>query len=94
MVAVKNYLLVFFLLLYFGDIWNIFDKKSQAIKFIKENNIDLASDEDPRIICKTNERYTQLGLGPFIYEERKEILRAIYLDPAIKEGVVCINNSR
>ena len=72
----------------------IFDKKSQAIKFIKENNIDLASDEDPRIICKTNERYGQLGLGPFIYEERKEILRAIYLDPAIKEGVVCINNSR
>ena len=61
----------------FGDTWNIFDTKSQAIKFIKENNIDLASDEDPRIICKTNEGYGQLGLGPFIYEERKEILRKL-----------------
>lgn len=61
----------------FGDSWNIFDTKSQAIKFIKDNNIDLASDEDPRIICRTNEGYGQLGLGPFIYEERKEILRKL-----------------
>ena len=72
MVAVKNYLLVFFLLLYFGDIWNIFDTKSQAIKFIKENNIDLASDEDPRIICKTNERYGNQDQDHLFMKKKKK----------------------
>lgn len=61
----------------FGEIWNIFEDKTEAIKFIKENKIDLASNDDPKIICKSVEGYGQLGLGPFIYEERKEMLRRL-----------------
>lgn len=60
-----------------GEKWNIFDDKMDAIQFIKENKIDLASNDDPRIICQTIEGYGQLGLGPFIYEERKEMLRKL-----------------
>ena len=61
----------------FNDEWNIFDNKNQAIKYIKDNKIDLSGNEDPRIICKTNEGYGQLGLGPFTFEERKEMLRKL-----------------
>ena len=69
-----------------NDSWNIFKNKNDAIKFIKDNKIDLASNDDPRIICKTNEGYGQLGLGPFIYEERKEMLRRLLkLQKQIKE---------
>lgn len=62
-----------------NDEWNIFKSKNEAIKFIKENKIDLSSKDDPKIICKTNEGYGQLGLGPFIFEERKEMLRRLLL---------------
>lgn len=66
--------------------WNIFNTKNEVIKFIKENKIDLGSSEDPKIICKTNEGYGQLGLGPFTYEERKEMLRRLLkLQKQIKE---------
>ena len=37
----------------FNDEWNIFENKNQAIKFIKDNKIDLSGNDDPRIICKT-----------------------------------------
>lgn len=69
-----------------GEKWNIFDDKMDAIQFIKENKIDLASNDDPRIICQTIEGYGQLGLGPFIYEERKEMLRKLFqVQKRIKE---------
>ena len=62
------------------------DDKMDAIQFIKENKIDLASNDDPRIICQTIEGYGQLGLGPFIYEERKEMLRKLFqVQKRIKE---------
>lgn len=60
-----------------GKTWNIFESKNDAIKYIKDNKIDLASKKDPRIICKMNDGYGQLGLGPFIFEERKEMLRRL-----------------
>lgn len=61
----------------FNEHWNIFDSKTSAIKYIKDNHIDVSSSDDPRIICKTNDGYGQLGLGPFTYEERKEMLRRL-----------------
>lgn len=70
----------------FGEKWNIFNNKNQALKFIKENKLDLAGAEDPKIICKLTEGYGQLGLGPFTYEERKEMLkRLLMLQKKIKE---------
>ena len=66
--------------------WNIFDDKKDAIKFIKDQKIDLSSEEDPKIICKITEGYGQLGLGPFTYEERKLILKKLFeLQKDIKE---------
>ncbi len=59
--------------------WNIFEKKNDAIKFIKDNKIDLGSYIDPRIICKIPEGYGQLGVGPFTFECRKEMLRRLLL---------------
>ena len=63
----------------FGDKWNIFKQKSEAIKYIKNNNINLCSDIDPKIICKIPEGYGQLGLGPFTFECRKEMLKKLLL---------------
>lgn len=59
--------------------WNIFETKNEALKFIKENKLDLSSSNDPKIICKTNEGYGQLGLGPFTYKERKLMLEKLLL---------------
>lgn len=70
----------------FNNVWQIFKNKNEAIKYIKENKVDLSSDEDPKIICKTNDGYGQLGLGPFTYEERKEMLkRLLIVQKQIKE---------
>jgi len=63
----------------FGDQWNIFNNKKQALKFIKDSKLDLSSSEDPKIICKLTEGYGQLGLGPFTYEERKEMLKRLLI---------------
>lgn len=59
--------------------WNIFINKSQAIKYIKDNNIDLSTKEDPKIICKLNDGYGQLGLGPFTFDVRKEMLKKLLM---------------
>ncbi len=61
----------------FNEQWNIFKTKSEVVKYIKNNKIDLSSSYDPKIICKLNEGYGQLGLGPFTYEERKDMLRKL-----------------
>ena len=61
----------------YGEKWNIFNTKTEAIKFIKDHKIDLGSSENPRIICKTLKGYGQLGLGPFTYEIRKEMLKRL-----------------
>lgn len=63
----------------FNETWQIFKTKNEAIKYIKENKVDLSSSEDPKIICKTNDGYGQLGLGPFTYEERKEMLKKLLI---------------
>ena len=60
-----------------NNTWNIFKNKNDAIKYIKDNKIDLSDSDDPKIIVKTNEGYGQLGLGPFTFTERKEILRRL-----------------
>lgn len=62
-----------------GDQWNLFENKTEAIRYIKENNIDLSGGEDPKIICKTIDGYGQLGLGPFTYNERMEMLKRLLL---------------
>lgn len=63
----------------FNEVWQIFKTKDEAIKYIKENKVDLSSNDDPKIICKTNGGYGQLGLGPFTYEERKEMLKKLLI---------------
>lgn len=66
--------------------WKIFENKQEAIKYIKQEDINLSSSEDPRIICKTNAGYGQLGLGPFTYETRKLILeKLLTVQKEIKE---------
>ena len=70
----------------FDEEWQIFDNKNDAIKYIKENKIDLGGSDDPKIICKTNEGYGQLGLGPFTYDERKNMLKKLLeVQKTIKE---------
>lgn len=60
-----------------GNIWKIFDSQIEAIEFIKNNDIDLSLNGDPRIIAKSREGYGQLGLGPFTLETRKMILKRL-----------------
>ena len=59
--------------------WNIFERKNDAIKYIKDNRVDLSSSSDPKIICRISEGYGQLGVGPFTFECRKEMLRKLLL---------------
>ncbi len=59
--------------------WKIFKTKNSAIKYIKENKIDLSGENDPKIICKTIDGYGQLGLGPFTFATRKKILKDLLL---------------
>ena len=61
----------------FNDKWNIFNNINQALRFIKDNKIDLSGSDDPKIICKMSDGYGQLGLGPFTYDERKEMLKRL-----------------
>ncbi|MCM3741911.1 DNA phosphorothioation system sulfurtransferase DndC [Oceanobacillus luteolus] len=43
--------------------------------YLKENNIDLSTSDDPNILIRDSEdNYYRLGLGPFTLEARKEIL--------------------
>ncbi|MDH6367983.1 MULTISPECIES: DNA phosphorothioation system sulfurtransferase DndC [unclassified Breznakia] len=58
----------------FGDHWRIFDSKELALEYIKNNNIDVTSAYDPKIISKTNQGYGVLGLGTFTYQARFEML--------------------
>jgi DNA sulfur modification protein DndC len=57
-----------------GNKWEIFNKKSEAIEYIKNSSLKLNSSEDPRVIVKDYEGYSILGLGPFTFETRAEIL--------------------
>lgn len=57
-----------------GNKWEIFNKKSDAIAYIKQSSLKLNSSEDPRVIVKDYEGYSILGLGPFTFETRSEIL--------------------
>ena len=63
----------------FNEQWNVFNTKQTAINFIKKNKIDLSGSDDPKIIIKTKEGYAQLGLGPYTYEVRIEMLRRLLL---------------
>lgn len=58
-------------------------KKDELKKYIKKHNIDLSANEDQKILVyyETEDehgnritKYEQLGLGPFTFETRKEIL--------------------
>ena len=61
-----------------GETWLIFKSEKDAKNYIGYNNIDLASDVDPRIIAKMrNGQYGQLGLGPYIMDARKIMLRKL-----------------
>lgn len=61
-------------------------RREELRSYIINNNIDLASSYDPPILIKDNEgNYYQLGLGPFTFEARKEILeRLLKLQKNIK----------
>ncbi len=60
------------------NIWNVFESEGEAAKYITENSFDLDSDYDPMVIAKTTTgHYGQLGLGPFTFNARKEILRRL-----------------
>src|SRR5699024_4744166 len=53
-------------------------KRNQLKSYLKENNIDLSSGEDPNILIKGQEgNYYRLGLGPFTLAARKEILERL-----------------
>jgi DNA sulfur modification protein DndC len=66
-----------------GNEWKIFDDEALnnedlAKRFITENNIDLSSGNNPRIIIKNyNNEYQQLGNGPFTFETRVTILKKL-----------------
>ncbi|WP_404458405.1 DNA phosphorothioation system sulfurtransferase DndC [Oceanobacillus kapialis] len=50
-------------------------KKAQLKGYLEDNNVDLASSEDPKIlIMDEDNNHCQLGLGPFTLEARREIL--------------------
>lgn len=50
-------------------------EKAELKGYIKDNDVDLASSEDPKIlILDEDNNYCQLGLGPFTLEARREIL--------------------
>ena len=58
--------------------WQVFETESEAAKYITEMQFDLDSDFDPMVIAKTSSgHYGQLGLGPFTFNSRKEILRRL-----------------
>lgn len=60
-----------------GNFWNIFDSQDEAIEFIKDNDIELDKNGDPRIIVKKDDGYSMLGLGPFTFESRVLILKKL-----------------
>jgi DNA sulfur modification protein DndC len=58
--------------------WKVFETEAEAAKYITEMQFDLDSDFDPMVIAKTSSgHYGQLGLGPFTFNSRKEILRRL-----------------
>lgn len=55
-------------------------KRNELKDYIKKNNIDLASGNDPNILIEDEDgKLGRLGLGPFTFEARKEILRRLLL---------------
>jgi len=53
-------------------------QKSQLKTYLKENNLDLSTSDDPDILIEDKEgRLYRLGLGPFTLEARKEILERL-----------------
>lgn len=61
--------------------WNVFlslNSESDARNYIIKNNIDLTTGANPRIIIKKIDgAFYQLGLGPFNYQTRKEMLKKL-----------------
>jgi DNA sulfur modification protein DndC len=58
--------------------WQVFETEAEAARYITEMQFDLDSDFDPMVIAKTSSgHYGQLGLGPFTFNSRKEILRRL-----------------
>lgn len=52
--------------------------KDELKDYLTENNIDLATSDDPDILIKDEDNnYCRLGLGPFTIEARKEILERL-----------------
>jgi DNA sulfur modification protein DndC len=61
-----------------GNEWKVFESEGEAAKYITEMSFDLDSDFDPMVIAKSSTgHYGQLGLGPFTFNSRKEILRRL-----------------
>lgn len=60
-----------------GEMWRFFDSKAEALRYLSENNINLGSDEDPKIIVRDFDGYSMLGLGPFTIDARKEMLKRL-----------------
>lgn len=52
--------------------------KSELNNYLKNNNIDLSTADDPKILIHDQDNnYFRLGLGPFTLEARKEILKRL-----------------
>jgi DNA sulfur modification protein DndC len=63
-----------------GETWHIFQSEKAARKYLKNQQIDLSTSYDPRVIAKLKTGiYGQLGLGPYTMEARKEILEKLLI---------------
>jgi len=62
-----------------GNTWEIFESEKAAKISISRRKIDLSSDFEPFIIAKNAEGFGQLGLGPYTFDTRKEMLRKLLI---------------
>ena len=71
--------------------WQVFelgDVEKAAKNYIVQNDIDLRSGDEPRLIIKkVDDNYYRLGVGPFTMETRKEMLdRLLRLQQSLANG--------
>ena len=62
-----------------GNSWIILGSKREAYNYIKANNVELDINQDPRIVIFDHGRAFLLGLGPYTFETRMEILNKLLL---------------
>ncbi len=78
-----------------NEVWQVFengDVEQAAKNYIVNNNIDLRSGDEPKIIIKKlDDEYYRLGVGPFTLDTRKEILdRLLQVQHGLHNGYTLI----